>query len=76
MPEPNDGGTARPEKLDNLVQLIQILLGLDVVLAIVFGVHKLKFRGKADVGFVEWDEEEREDLVDIDEENGRLPVEL
>jgi hypothetical protein len=40
---------------------------LDVVFSIILGVHELKFRRKADIRFVEWNEEEREDLMDIDE---------
>jgi hypothetical protein len=51
-------------------------LGLDVVFSIILGVHELKFCRKADVGFVEWNEKEREDLVDIDEQEGRLLIEF
>jgi hypothetical protein len=39
-------------------------------------VHKLKFCCEANVGFVEGDEEEGEDLMDIDEEDGGLLIEF
>jgi hypothetical protein len=39
-------------------------------------VYKLQFGREVDIGFVKWDEEEGEDLVDFDEEDLRLLVEF
>jgi hypothetical protein len=39
-------------------------------------VDQVEFGGKSDICFVEGQEEELEDLVDVDEEDGRVLVEF
>jgi hypothetical protein len=51
-------------------------LGFNVVFVVVRRVHKGEFAGEVHVGFVEGDEEEGEDLMDIDEEDAGFLVEF
>jgi len=39
-------------------------------------VNQVEFGGKSDIRFVQGQEEELEDLVDVDEEDGRVLVEF
>jgi hypothetical protein len=69
LPQPDNCCTTRPKEFHNLIQLIQVLLALNIVFPIVCRVYELQFCGEADVGLVEGDEEEREDLVNVDEQD-------
>jgi hypothetical protein len=51
-------------------------LRFDIVFVVIFGVNELEFSGEMDIGFVKWNEEEREDLVDFDEEDLRFLIEF
>jgi hypothetical protein len=68
LPEPHHGSSPGPEELYHLVRLVQILLALDIELSVVGILGQAQLGREAHVGFVEWDEEDREDLVDLDEE--------
>jgi hypothetical protein len=76
LPAPDNRGSSRPEKLDNLIRLIQIFLRLDIVFVIIFGVNELQLGRKMNIGFVERDEEEGEDLMDFHEEDLGLLIEF
>lgn len=76
MPQPDDRCTTRPKELDYFIGLIEVLLTLDVVFSIVFRMNELQLRREPDIGFVEGEEEEGEDLADFDEQDGRLLIEF
>jgi hypothetical protein len=50
-------------------------LRFDIVF-VVIRVNEMEFSREMDIGFVKWDEEKREDLVNFDEEYLRLLVEF
>jgi hypothetical protein len=51
-------------------------LGFDIVFVVIFRVNKLQLGRQVDIGFVKWDEEEGEGLVNFDEEDLRFLVEF
>lgn len=68
LPEPDNRRATRPEEFHQLTCLVQVLLTLDIVF-VVSAVGEVQFSGQVDVGFVEGNKEEGEDLVDFDEED-------
>lgn len=64
----------RRHEADQLIILVEIILGLDVIFAAVWWACKVQLGDERDVGVVEWHKPQREYLRDIEVENKILLV--